>query len=389
VKSFDEGVEELQKLLEVGLQYWLLGAGASVASNIPLMYPLTQQVSNLLVGDRQALFAKIQTELPSTAHVEHVLSHLGDLIALADRSRSKAAWVVDSAVSHDDLKGTYQAVVAAIATTVRYGYKPASGANAEVIGSQQKPIVEIDAHREFVKQLFKRRANLESRSRVGFVTTNYDTLLEDALALEKRVPIDGFAGSAIAHWTGAGLDTMDQSSRCHRVLKLHGSVDWFNEPTVGLLRVRYGVSYLADLTNTLIYPQATKYIETQKDPFAKIFECFRRSLSSVESHVLAIVGYSFGDDHINTEIENALGHSKNKTNIVAFSKEVAVAGGGTGLCPVLDRWTNAPDFGPRIYVATDKALYCAGARLPHSSGTDLGWWTFAGMTKFLEQGVAL
>ncbi|MES2280260.1 MAG: SIR2 family protein [Pseudomonadota bacterium] len=389
MKSFDHGVDELLKLLELSKQQWLLGAGVSVSSGIPLMYPLTSRVEAVLAGTDAHIFALVKADLPPASHVEHILSHLGDLLALAERSQNKKSFLGGNDFSLPELEGAYKSIVQAIAQTVRYGYTPASGGVAEAIGTHGAPLVEITAHQNFVAKLFKTRSNLEARSRVGFITTNYDTLLEDALAMEQRVAIDGFSGGAIAYWNGQNIGPEQLSvGRTHQVLKLHGSVDWFQDSKSGLLRVRYGVKYLADLSSTLIYPQATKYIETQKDPFARIFDCFRRTLAVSDSHLLAIVGYSFGDDHINSQIENALSQRTNKTTVIAFSKELSAPGGApaTQPCPTLIRWANHPDFGSRIYIASDKAIYNGSSKVEPVAGKTLDWWTFAGVTKFLEEG---
>ena len=388
VKSFSHGVEELRRVLDLGRQHWLLGAGASFESGIPLMYALTERVKHILEGGDLEIFEATMSDLPDDAHVEHTLSHLGDLIALAERSKGKTAHLVGKDVPLEQLEATYRAIVGAIAVTVRYGYRSAFRGAEEEIGRHDSPIVDVAAHVEFVRQVFGGRINLEPRSQVGFITTNYDTLLEDALAIERRVALDGFSGGAIAYWDGNSIDpSVNANNREHRVLKLHGSVDWFRDSYAGLLRVRYGVKYLSELSETLIYPQATKYLETQKDPFAKIFDYFRRILQSPESHLLAIVGYSFGDNHINGEIEQALASKSNKTVIVAFSREVPVEN-GTDVCDTLKSWLGNDDFGSRIYVATDKALYHGRSRVDNPSAeSDLKWWTFSGMTNFLESGV--
>ncbi len=56
----------------------------------------------------------------------------------------------------------------------------------EIIGTIDKPIVEIGYHRQFLKKLLNTMANLENRSKINFFTINYDTLIEDSLALEKK-----------------------------------------------------------------------------------------------------------------------------------------------------------------------------------------------------------
>lgn len=390
MKSFAHGIEELRRVLDLGRQHWLLGAGASVKSGIPLMYALTDRVKNVLSDMDRPIFDATMADLPEGAHVEHTLSHLGDLIALAERSRARTAYLAGEHINLDKLQEAYQGIVAAIAETVRHGYRAESNGAPEQIGTLSAPIVEVAEHVNFVRQVFSGRLNLEPRSQVGFITTNYDTLLEDALAIDRRVALDGFSGGAVAYWNGRSIDpSQSTSNREHRVLKLHGSVDWFQGGKEGLLRARYGVKYLSELSATLIYPQATKYIETQKDPFAKIFDCFRKLLHSSESHLLAIVGYSFGDNHINGEIEHALRNPNNKTVIVAFSREVD-CNNNSAVCETLGRWLSDEEFGPRIYVATNKALYHGGFRVEAPDiDTDLEWWTFTGVSKFLESGAVL
>jgi hypothetical protein len=386
LNTFDEGVEELQKLLETTFQIWLMGAGASYASNIPLMHDLTTRVSGLVDAPNCKLLSTIRTELPENAHIEHVLSHLGDFIALAKRNSSNRITLGGNEFDLAALESLHSEIIRHIAETVRYGYRPAAEGIAESIGAIGTPIVEIKHHRKFMSALFSGRSNLESRSRVVFATTNYDTLIEDALTISKRSVFDGFSPGGIGFWTGHSSDLLENlPPRTHQVIKLHGSVDWLRSDGGAVVRARYGTAYLANLENTLIYPQATKYVETQRDPFADLFLAFRRNLGAHDSHVLCIVGYSFGDEHINLEIEEAMRRAGSKTNIVAFSRELPAAG-TTKLPATLQSWL-ADSFAARVYVASDKALYAGGKRLTRSLPEDMTWWTFSGLSQFLESGV--
>jgi len=388
VKDFNEALEELSKLLEAGMQVWLLGAGASFDAKIPLMLQLTSRVCNLVSAPHDVPLASIRGELPEAAHIEHVLSHLGDLIAIASRSNSGQATVGGNAYTVQQLKELHAEIIRRIAETIRYGYRaPAVGA-AEEIGTLHQPIVDVAHHSAFVNALFARRANLESRSRVVFTTTNYDTLIEDSLSLARRRVVDGFSTGGIGFWTGHQEDEVERlPPRCHQVVKLHGSVDWLRSADGTLVRARYGTRYLSRLENTLIYPQATKYVETQRDPFAELFAAFRRLLASAESHVLCIVGYSFGDEHINLEIEEALKRESNKTTVIAFVREVGPAG-ATNLPERLRTWMTGTTFRNRVYAASDQAIYAGSARFSPPGGGELKWWSFAGLTGFLRTGSA-
>ncbi len=137
-----------------------------------------------------------------------------------------------------------------------------------------------------LKHFFQTRSNLERRSPITFFTTNYDTLLEDSLALHKKEVIDGFSGGAVGFWNPSKEFSRNKNSNECFLYKLHGSVDWQRDANQGLVRARYGTKYLSDPSNIMIYPQATKYVETQKDPFASLFAGLRSKLSEKSQNVL-------------------------------------------------------------------------------------------------------
>ncbi len=384
--DFDELLEELKKhLFDTSRQNWLLGAGISYLSNIPLMQPLTDRVVEMVnaAGDAKniEIIEAIKNDLDDAAHVEHYLSHLGDLIALAERSKTHASTVNGENYSKDELEQLHQALVSAIGAVVRYGYRA-----GEEPGTAEIPIVEIEHHLRFIKALFRGRANLLSRTRLSFFTTNYDTLLEDALGLEKYDVVDGFSGGAVGFWNpnkelafGGG-----DPNQCY-LYKLHGSIDWHKSTELGLVRARYGTKYLSDPTNIMIYPQATKYVETQKDPFATLFSGFRSALNYSDQNVLVVCGYSFGDEHINSEIEAALNQKGNKTTLLAFAQEAP--SDGITINHTLDKWLQSESFGNRVYVAGEKGIYNRSVTVKAGPGIDsINWWAFSGLTEFLRTG---
>jgi hypothetical protein len=44
------------------------------------------------------------------------------------------------------------------------------------------------------------------------------------------------------------------------------------------------------------------------------------------------------------------------------------------------------EFGERIFVLTNKAIYNSTIKYPKPEANDLMWWTFEGLTSFLEEG---
>ena len=377
-------LKQLDNLLAVGYQSWLFGAGISKDANIPLTGPLTEHVFAL--ADKETdkrgkrVLDAVKAELSDDSHIEHILSHLVDLAAIAERSKIQRVPVGAITLELDELRQLHAKVLKWISQTVRWGFVPKVGADAEKIGTPAIPIVKVDGHAAFVSAIFttNQKGIAERKRAVRFFTINYDTLLEDALALGCFSYWDGFSGGAVAYRQhGFGQNEKALDYRAH-VIKLHGSIDWHLGADDRVWRVRDGDLYPERKGRVLIYPQFTKYLATQRDPFAAQFDLFRRALGSGTENVLAVCGYSFGDEHIIQEIESALRRPENKTTILAFSSR---------LNGVLDKWRKA-SWAKRLYIITESGLYVGaeGPYFPPPAGSKLDWWTFAGVTKVLNSG---
>ncbi len=334
--------------------------------------------------------AALKAEIPPGDHIEVFLTHLGDYISLSERSRGNTTNLGGEKVSKQKLTKIHLALLRIISNVVRWGYiPPGKDANGDptdaVSGKPGASIVEIGGHQDFVEAIFSsRRAGLESvRGRVEFFTTNYDTLIEDALALQQIEYHDGFDGGAVAFWNPKNWDA---TGRCRaHVTKLHGSVDWYrssNAPSP-LLRVRFGDAYPPDGGAVMIYPQATKYQNSQENPFSELFGRFRNRLADGKDHVLITCGYSFGDEHINADIEIAMSAPRSQLVLLAFSREDE-----TGLPSALERWRSHASWNDRVYVASQNGLYRGSSDVyfePEDGERD--WWTFEGVTKLLALGL--
>lgn len=393
MEEFDIRLENIKQLLSSqSRQSWLFGAGISFDSKIPLMYPLTSRVERIIEEEsgnkEKEILAALKADLSDDCHIEHYLSHLGDLLAIADRSKSHSAYICAKTYTSAELRRLYLEIIKAIGGIVRYGYVAPDIERAieEEIGSETNPIVEIEPHCKFIAALLASKSNLEQRSKTTFFTTNYDTLLEDALALHKKIVCDGFSGGAVGFWNAEiefSNETIDSST--YQLYKLHGSIDWHRDDDLGLVRARYGTKYLSNPANIMIYPQATKYIETQKDPFASLFLGLRKKLMSRQQNTLITCGYSFGDDHINAEIESALLNGSNQTTVIAFVKESPKD--GIVINKTLDAWLSCPKISSRVYVAGELGIYHKSTTpLAESDTSKYIWWRFDGLTQFINTG---
>lgn len=146
---------------------------------------------------------------------------------------------------------------------------------------------------------------------VELFTTNYDLLLEQALE-EQSVPFfDGFSGARYPFFDIHSAEGNELPSYWARVWKLHGSVNWKAMPR-GVCRVSKGVAGSPEL----IYPSKLKYDQSRKMPFLAMSDRLTNFL--LKSHaVLFVCGYSFGDEHINDTIINALKVNQS-ANVVAL-----------------------------------------------------------------------
>lgn len=383
--STDDGyLQQLDEFLSRPNQMWLLGAGVSYDAGIPLMHPLTERIKELTAAStHKPLLDALFAELPAKTHIEHLLSHLGDYISLGSRNISQSMTIAGISYSVETLAAAHIELIEHISDTVRWGYRAAIGASPAIVGSYDNPMVSVKHHIDFVNALIgKRQAGLDSRRQpIRFFTTNYDTLVEDALALGCFSYWDGFSGGSVAFRNHRyGDDEPTTGCRAH-VIKLHGSIDWYLGDDGKVWRVRDRDLYPDSAGRVLIYPQATKYIATQRDPFAAQFDVFRRALSNGNDNVLAICGYSFGDDHINQEIEFAMSAPTSKTTILAFCCEFGA------IPPALEAWRQSP-WGKRVYIMTERGLYAGsiGPLYGRGDGASLDWWTFNGVTSVLQNG---
>lgn len=186
-----------------------------------------------------------------------------------------------------------------------------------LLPTKSAPQDSLRSFREFLKKLLTRPLNLK---RVNLFTLNYDTLVEQAADAEGVVLLDGFVGTVQRIFRPESYDqdlyfpaetTEGRVHRLDRVLhvyKLHGSIDWrasepdWNNP--------YGVSMGGATPSCegdppLIYPTPLKYGETLGMPYAELFRRFAASVVRPQS-TLFVVGYGFGDDHVNAIIRQAL-----------------------------------------------------------------------------------
>ena len=175
----------------------------------------------------------------------------------------------------------------------------------------------LTSHKKFVKKILMRPTNLR---RVKVFTLNYDTLIEQACDAEGVTVVDGFVGILRRVFRPESYDidfyfpAQTTEGRVHRfdrvihLYKLHGSLTWQRcEPIWGNPYGLYATFYRQkdEIDDVIIYPSPLKYGQSLNMPYSELFRRFSNAVAQPQS-ALFVIGYGFGDEHVNALIRQAL-----------------------------------------------------------------------------------
>ncbi|WP_300379696.1 SIR2 family protein [Henriciella sp.] len=148
-------------------------------------------------------------------------------------------------------------------------------------------------------------------------TTNYDLFNERAMDRSGIPYSNGFSGTVERRFNPATYrlalaEQLDITSRRWAAVdgfvhfcKLHGSVNWTEEDT-GLFPIRESHAPLdPSKDRVMIYPTPSKQTASFGSPYSDMFREFQRQVVQDQS-VLVILGFSFGDEHVNNIIFQGL-----------------------------------------------------------------------------------
>ena len=179
------------------------------------------------------------------------------------------------------------------------------------------------------------------RDRLGLFTTNYDRVLEVGAELAGLHLLDRFVGTVTPvfrssrmdldlHYNPPGIRGEPRFVEgVARFTKLHGSLDWANvDESIRRFGLPFGASaiepYLeapglspSAANSLMVYPNASKDRETAEYPYVELFRDFAAAVARPNA-VTVTYGYSFGDEHINCVLQDALTIPSTHLVIISF-----------------------------------------------------------------------
>ena len=153
------------------------------------------------------------------------------------------------------------------------------------------------------------------KSVIPMFTTNYDWVFEQLAELNesKYTLTDGFKSSPMGlFWSEDVFKKFTaKSNRINLVLfKLHGSTSWYKDSNSNAIRkFPEPAPALASSRAVVIYPTQVKDHLVQTEPFKTSYSYFSGALQ--QAKLLIVIGFSFRDPAINSEIRNSLTLNQN------------------------------------------------------------------------------
>ncbi|MGO3608177.1 SIR2 family protein [Enterococcus pingfangensis] len=185
---------------------------------------------------------------------------------------------------------------------------------------------EESPHLLFLKKLTSRKLKY---SRPKIFTLNYDTLFEQAASKGGYTVIDGFSFSSPRRFNGIYFDYDIVARTSHKsisdenyipnvlhIYKPHGSIDWEESKSEDKT---YSEGFVQKNEHTefplMIYPSSVKYETSYQQPFFEMMSRLQQEIRN-KNTLLLIIGFSFGDSHIEAMINEALNVNTSLTVMV-------------------------------------------------------------------------
>jgi len=291
----------------------LLGAGASVDAGVPHSAAMVREIENALDNDWKQF--------------KDLYNYVRSAIYYADGIRGtfdkEVSYNIERlVVSLDELSrreehplypfiGAWNPRLAQVAGT---DFSNVSEFKTKILEKLRHEWIEISNY-EYAADYYKGLINFQKELNhpLRVFSLNYDLCVEKSYHAEyKEFPERGFDKDRF--WCHELLEEATPAEKSLYLYKLHGSIDWVRDPNNGKLTYSDSTSKIKVDEGELIF--GTTYKLQYVDPF--LFLVYQLRRLSLEAKLLLVVGYGFGDEHINGILQQALRGGQDK-RIVAVT----------------------------------------------------------------------
>ena len=164
---------------------------------------------------------------------------------------------------------------------------------------------------------------LNAENKLNLVTTNYDTLLEDAAEKNHYTVFDGFSFSREPRFD----DDMFEWHLSKHVSNVHTHENIYKHQVINLLKIHGSLTWRqhgdevirtsknAKGTPVMIFPSSNKYMQSYEEPYFELFSRFQGMLRQPNT-LLITIGFSFSDKHIARMVTQAIEHNPGLCTLV-------------------------------------------------------------------------
>lgn len=195
-------------------------------------------------------------------------------------------------------------------------------------------LIKKDTEYPYDKNFLKHEAILnllnekvEAPNKLSVVTTNYDTIFEDAATNSNYTVFDGFKfmaepefDSDMFNWNlvkevpDIKTQELEYNSRVLNLIKIHGSSTW--ERTANNKIIRSKNKNIEAKNSVMIFPSSDKYAQSYQEPYFELFSKFQELLKR-KNTLLITAGFSFSDNHIFEMVSQAVKNNRSLTLLVS------------------------------------------------------------------------
>lgn len=154
------------------------------------------------------------------------------------------------------------------------------------------------------------------------VTTNCDRVAEYAANAVRAYASTGVTAGWLQRFVATSVDRERAPSPGFEglvtILKVHGSLDWFRDPTDDVIAVPLAQAVPAGMRPLVVTPGVSKYREVHKDPFRTVMSAADTVLREATCYMC--IGYGFNDEHVQPVLVNRV--MKDDIPLVVVTKEL-------------------------------------------------------------------